>query len=120
MSSACWLGSCRGVSQPRFLRVSPRFRLLPVGLGLLRTHVTTRITRLEQAAGVDYTGAMKSRYGGAELKSVATKLQVIVQDGSLRMELGELGFPTGQALIDWLIARASGSASCRRRAGMAF
>ena len=92
------------MSQPQFPRISPRFPLLPVGLGLLRTHATTRITRLEHAAGVDYTGAMKSRYGGAELKSVVTKLQDIVRDGSLRMELGELGFPTGQALIDWLIA----------------
>ena len=80
------------------------------------------ITRLEQTAGVvaydvqlsatssngeqivDYTGSLASGYGGAELKAVATKLQDIVQDGSLRMEIGELGFPTGQALIDWLNA----------------
>lgn len=80
------------------------------------------ITRLEQTSGVvaydvqlsatssngeqivDYTGSLASGYGGAELKAVATKLQDIVQDGSLRMEIGELGFPTGQALIDWLNA----------------
>jgi len=80
------------------------------------------ITRLEQTAGVvaydvqlsatssngeqivDYTGSLASGYGGAGLKAVATKLQDIVQDGSLRMEIGELGFPTGQALIDWLNA----------------
>jgi len=80
------------------------------------------ITRLEQTAGVvtydvqlsatssngeqivDYTGSLASGYGGAVLKAVATKLQDIVQDGSLRMEIGELGFPTGQALIDWLNA----------------
>jgi len=53
---------------------------------------------------VDYTGSLASGYSGAELKAVATKLQDIVQDGSLRMEIGELGFPTGQALIDWLNA----------------
>ncbi len=53
---------------------------------------------------VDDSGSLKSGYGGAELKAVATKLQDIVQDGPLRMELGELGFPTGQALIDWLNA----------------
>jgi hypothetical protein len=80
------------------------------------------ITRLEQTAGVvaydvqlsatssngeqivDYTGSLASGYGGAELKAVASKLQDIVQDGSLRMEIGELGFPNGQALIDWLNA----------------
>jgi len=78
------------------------------------------ITRLEQTSGVvaydvqlsatssngeqivDYTGSLASGYGGAELKAVAEKLQDIVQDGSLRMEIGNLGFPTGQALIDWL------------------
>ena len=54
----------------------------------------------EQA--VDYTGSLATGYSGAELKSVATKLQEIVVDGSLRMEIGELGFPSGQALIDWL------------------
>ncbi len=78
------------------------------------------ITRLEQNPGVvaydvqlsaqssngeqivDYTGSLTNGYGGAELKAVADKLQDIVQDGSLRMEIGNLSFPTGQALIDWL------------------
>jgi hypothetical protein len=78
------------------------------------------ITRLEQNPGVlaydvelsakssngeqivDYSGSLANGYGGAELKTVAGKLQDIVQDGTLRMEIGELGFPTGQALIDWL------------------
>ena len=38
------------------------------------------------------------------LKSVADKLQEIVGSGSLRMTIGSLGFPTGQALLDWLKA----------------
>ena len=37
-------------------------------------------------------------------KSVAEKLQEIVSDGSLRMTVGSLAFPTGQALLDWLRA----------------
>jgi hypothetical protein len=53
---------------------------------------------------VDYSGALKDGYGAADLKAVAEKLQEIVNDGSLRMLIGELGFPTGQALIDWLKA----------------
>ena len=53
---------------------------------------------------VDYSGALKDGYGAADLKAVAEKLQDIVMDGSLRMLIGELGFPTGQALIDWLKA----------------
>jgi len=78
------------------------------------------ITRLEQNPGVlaydvelsakssngeqivDYSGSLANGYGGAELKTVAGKLQDIVKDGTLRMEIGNLGFPTGQALIDWL------------------
>jgi Fn3 associated len=51
---------------------------------------------------VDYTGSLADGYGGAELQAVAVKLQDIVQDSTLRMEIHELGFPTGQALIDWL------------------
>jgi hypothetical protein len=80
------------------------------------------ITRLEQNPGVlaydvelsakssngeqivDYSGSLANGYGGAELKTVAGKLQDIVQDGTLRMEIGNLGFSTGQALIDWLNA----------------
>lgn len=80
------------------------------------------VTRLEQSAGVmaydvhltatssngeqvvEYSGSLTSGYSGGELKTVAEKLQDIVQDGSLRMEIGELGFQTGQALIDWLNA----------------
>ena len=78
------------------------------------------VTRLEQNPGVlaydvqlsaqssdgeqivDYSGSLANGYGGTNLKTVAGKLQDIVQDGTLRMEIGELGFPTGQALIDWL------------------
>jgi len=43
-------------------------------------------------------------YDAAALKSVAEKLQEIVTGGSLRMTVGSLGFPTGQALLDWLKA----------------
>lgn len=51
---------------------------------------------------VDYSGALDGGYDAAILKSVAEKLQEIVGGGSLRMAIGSLGFPTGQALLDWL------------------
>jgi histone H3/H4 len=78
------------------------------------------IQRLEKAAGViafdisltaessdgqqnvEYSGALDSGYGAAALKAVADKLQEVVGAGSLRMTAGSLGFPTGQALLDWL------------------
>lgn len=80
------------------------------------------IQRLEQASGVnaydigltaessdgqqnvDYSGALDDGYDAATLKSVTEKLQEIVGGSSLRMTVGSLGFPTGQALLDWLRA----------------
>ena len=53
---------------------------------------------------VEYSGALDGGYDAAALKSVAEKLQEIVGGGSLRMTIGSLGFPTGQALLDWLKA----------------
>jgi hypothetical protein len=80
------------------------------------------IQRLELAAGVsvydisltaessdgqqnvEYSGALDGGYAAAAVKSVADKLQEVVGGGSLRMTIGSLGFPTGQALLDWLKA----------------
>lgn len=80
------------------------------------------IQRLERASGVsvydinltaessdgqqivDYSGALDDGYDAAALKSVTEKLQEIVGGGNLRMTIGSLGFPTGQALLDWLQA----------------
>ena len=78
------------------------------------------IQRLEKASGVhvydisltaesadgqqnlEYSGAVDDGYDNAGIKTIAEKLQEIVGDGSLRMTIGSLGFPTGQALLDWL------------------
>lgn len=86
------------------------------------TAVWDLIQRLEEAAGVrahdisltaessdgqqnvEYSGALDRGYDAAALKSVADKLQEIVSGGSLRMTIGSVGFPTGQALLDWLKA----------------
>lgn len=53
---------------------------------------------------VEYSGALDGGYDAAALKSVAEKLQEIVDGGSLRMSIGTLGFATGQQLLDWLKA----------------
>jgi hypothetical protein len=70
--------------------------------GVVAYEVFLTATSSSGEQAVDYTGSLATGYGGAELKSVATKLQEIVEDGSLRMEIGKWGFPSGQALIDWL------------------
>ncbi len=58
----------------------------------------------EGTQNVEYSGALAGGYGAAALKDVAEKLQEIVGGGGLRMSVGSLAFPTGQALLDWLKA----------------
>ncbi len=53
---------------------------------------------------VEYSGAVEGGYTAVTLKDSADKLQSIVGAGALRMTVGSLGFPTGQALLDWLKA----------------
>lgn len=51
---------------------------------------------------VEYSGALEGGYAAAAIKTVAERLQEIVSNGSLRMSVGSLAFPTGQDLLDWL------------------
>ena len=53
---------------------------------------------------VDYSGTLTGGYDAAALKVVAGKLQEIVAGDTLRMTVGSLGFPAGQALLDWIKA----------------
>jgi hypothetical protein len=54
---------------------------------------------------VDYSGALESGYTAAQLKELATRLQDIAGTGAkLRLTIGTLSFPSGQALLDWLRA----------------
>lgn len=53
---------------------------------------------------VEYSGALEGGYDASAVKAIAQKLQDIVTDGSLRMAIGSLAFPSGQALLDWLKA----------------
>lgn len=54
---------------------------------------------------VEFTGAQESGYAAAALKDLGNRLQDIAGTGAkLRLNIGELAFPTGQALLDWLRA----------------
>jgi hypothetical protein len=53
---------------------------------------------------VEYSGSINGGYDAVLLKSIAERLQEIVSGGNLRMTIGSIGFPTGQALLDWLRA----------------
>lgn len=58
----------------------------------------------DRLQNVEYSGTLGAGYDAAAVKAVAEKLQDIVGSGSLRMTVGSLHFPTGQALLDWLKA----------------
>ena len=68
---------------------------------------------------VEYSGALDSGYDAAAVKAVAQKLQEIVSGGGLRMTIGSLAFPTGQAMLDWLKAtnQPFNAAQVRQAAG---
>ena len=53
---------------------------------------------------VEYSGALEGGYDGAAVRNLSDTLQRIVGGGSLRMTVGSVAFPTGQALLDWLQA----------------
>jgi len=53
---------------------------------------------------LEYSGAIEEGYDHAKVKGVAEKLQELVGGGTIRMSIGSMGFPTGQALLDWLKA----------------
>ena len=58
----------------------------------------------DRQQNVEYSGALDSGYDAVAVKAIAQKLQDIVSGGDLRMTIGNLAFPTGQALLDWLKA----------------
>ena len=75
---------------------------LAVGVSAYDISLTAESTDGQQ--NVEYSGALEGGYAAAAVKTVAERLQEIVSSGSLRMSVGSLAFPTGQALLDWLRA----------------
>ena len=51
---------------------------------------------------IDFNGSLTEGYNAELLKEIAESLQTLVGADSLRLSLGSLGFPTGQALLDWV------------------
>lgn len=58
----------------------------------------------DQSQNVDFSGASESGYRGEDLKNIANGLQALVGSGKLRLNVGTLGFSSGQLLLDWLRA----------------
>ncbi|MEQ1754678.1 MAG: DUF499 domain-containing protein [Micropepsaceae bacterium] len=63
-------------------------------------HITAENEDGSQAA--EFQGAMDAGYDSPTLKSLLERLQDIVGGDKIRMSAGTLGFPTGQALLEWL------------------
>lgn len=72
--------------------------------GVMAHDISLSADSADGQQNVEYSGAMDAGYDAAALKAIAQKLQDIVDGGALRMAVGSLAFPTGQALLDWLKA----------------
>lgn len=51
---------------------------------------------------LEYSGALDNGFDATEIKSIAETLQMVVGGGGIRLTIGALEFPSGQALLDWL------------------
>lgn len=77
---------------------------LELAAGVMAHDISLTAESDDGQQNVEYSGALDSGYDAPAVKAVAQKLQDIVSGGGLRMSVGSLAFPTGQALLDWLKA----------------
>lgn len=79
-------------------------RRLDAAAGVVTFDISLTAESGDGSDSVDFSGARDQGYGAEDVKSLADKLQVVVGAGTLRMTVGALSFPTGQALLTWLKA----------------
>ena len=77
---------------------------LELASGVVAHDISLTAESTDGQQNVEYSGALEGGYAAAAVKTVAERLQEIVSSGSLRMSVGSLAFPSGQALLDWLRA----------------
>ena len=77
-------------------------KLLEKATGVTAFDLSLTAESTDRLQNVEYSGTIGTGYDSASVKAVAEKLQDIVGGGSLRLMVGSLHFPTGQALLDWL------------------
>lgn len=67
-------------------------------------NISLTVESVDGQQTLDYAGSVETGYDALALGDLTDKLQEVVGSGNLRMMVGSLGFPTGQALLDWLKA----------------
>ena len=77
---------------------------LDLAAGVIAHDISLTAESVDGLQNVEYCGALDRGYDAPAVKAIAQKLQDVVGGGGLRMTLGSLTFPTGQALLDWLKA----------------
>jgi hypothetical protein len=70
--------------------------------GVLAHDISLTAESADGRQNIDYAGSLEAGYDAAAAQELAKQLQAIVSEGGLRMIVGSLAFPTGQALLDWL------------------
>ncbi|MBM4109723.1 MAG: hypothetical protein FJ255_13100 [Phycisphaerae bacterium] len=77
-------------------------RRLEATAGVFAHDISLTAESADGRQNVDYSGSLEGGYDGAAARQLAEQLQGIVSAGGLRMVVGSLAFPSGQALLDWL------------------
>jgi len=77
-------------------------RRLEATAGVFAHDISLTAESADGRQNVDYSGSLEGGYDGAAARQLAEQLQGIVSVGGLRMVVGSLAFPSGQALLDWL------------------
>jgi hypothetical protein len=70
--------------------------------GVVAHDISLTAESADGCQNIDYAGTLEAGYDAAAAQQLAKQLQAIVSEGVLRMTVGSLAFPTGQALLDWL------------------
>jgi hypothetical protein len=70
--------------------------------GVIAHDISLTAESADGRQNIDYAGSLESGYDASAAQELAKQLQAIVSEGGLRMIVGSLAFPTGQALLDWL------------------
>jgi len=72
--------------------------------GVIAHEISFTGTSANGLQSIEFSGALDSGYDGQTMRDIADKIQELAQGDSLRMTVGAMVFPTGQALLDWLQA----------------
>ncbi len=70
--------------------------------GVIAHEISFTGTSADGLQSIEFSGALDAGYDGQTMRDIADKIQELAQGDNLRLTVGAMVFPTGQALLDWL------------------